>query len=180
MTSGILRMNMSAVYTFRSTAFVLAGALLSACGGNVTGPRSTQVTVAVNLNPPATGSGSLAITATTASSVPVALPPMSSVLVTSLVNGSSAEVIRVTKCYTNATATAGGELLIKAQSSDKSARLFAYRPDGTVIGELQNGGGNRYGGTVVPYQKTDPVEVTVRSSAGGSITVPTTPFPPND
>lgn len=101
-------------------------------------------------------------------------------LVTSQVNGAFVEVIRVTKCYTNATATAGGQLLIKAQSSDKSARLFAYRPDGTLIGELQNGGGNRYGGTVVPYEKTDPVEVTVRSSAGGSISVPTMPFPPND
>ena len=101
-------------------------------------------------------------------------------LVASQVNGSSVDVIRVTKCYTNATATAGGQMLIKAQSSDKSARLFAYRPDGTLIGELQNGGGTRYGGTVVPYEKTDPVEVTVRSSAGGSISVPTTPFPPND
>lgn len=179
MTSGVLRISVSAVNTFRFAAVVLAGALLSACDGNVTAPRSTQVTAAGSLNPPATG-GSLAITATTASSVPDALPPRTSVVVASQVNGSSVDVIRVTKCYTNATATAGGQMLIKAQSSDKSARLFAYRPDGTLIGELQNGGGNRYGGTVVPYEKTDPVEVTVRSSAGGSISVPTTPFPPND
>ncbi len=67
-------------------------------------------------------------------------------------------------------------MLIKAQSSDKTARLLAYRPDGTLIGEVQNGGGNRYGGTVAPYQPYDPVKVTIRSSAGGSITVPTTPF----
>jgi len=86
------------------------------------------------------------------------------------------DTIKVTKCYTNATATGGGEMLIKAASSDTTARLFAYRPDGTLIGELQNGGGSRYGGTVMPYQPYDPVWVTIKSSSGGSITVATTPF----
>jgi hypothetical protein len=61
-------------------------------------------------------------------------------------------------------------------SSDASARLFAYRPDGTLIGEVQNGGGSRYGGTVMPIQFYDPANVTIKSSSGGSITVPTTPF----
>ena len=84
--------------------------------------------------------------------------------------------IKVTKAYTNATPDSGGEMLIKASSSDTSARLFAYRPDGSYIGEVQNGGGSRYGGTVMPYQFTYSATITIQSSSGGSITVPTTPF----
>ena len=88
--------------------------------------------------------------------------------------GGTAKVdsIKVSKCYYNT----GGEMLIKAASSDATARLFAYRPDGTLIGEVQNGGGSRYGGTVMPYQPYDPVNVTIQSNSGGSVTVPTTPF----
>jgi hypothetical protein len=82
------------------------------------------------------------------------------------------DTIKVTKCYINA----GGEMLIKAASSDPTATLTAHRPDGTVIGWVQNGGGSRYGGTVMPYQAYDPIEVTIRSSSGGSITVATGPF----
>ncbi len=67
-------------------------------------------------------------------------------------------------------------MLIKASSSDPKARLFAYRPDGSLIGELQNGGGSRYGGTVMPYQPSDPGTVTIKSSSGGAITVATGPF----
>jgi hypothetical protein len=44
---------------------------------------------------------------------------------------------------------------------------------------LQNGGGSRYGGTVMPYQPYDPISVTIKSSAGGSVTVPTTGFQPD-
>lgn len=90
--------------------------------------------------------------------------------------GGSVETITVTKCYCNATATSGGQMLIKAASSNSNARLFAYRPDGSLIGEVQNGGGGRYGGTVMPYQPYDPVYVTIVSTTGASITVPTTPF----
>lgn len=86
--------------------------------------------------------------------------------------GSQVDSIKVSKCYINS----AGEMLIKASSSDASARLFAYRPDGTLIGEVQNGGGSRYGGTVMPYQAYDPVYVTIVSTSGGSVTVPTTPF----
>jgi hypothetical protein len=82
----------------------------------------------------------------------------------------------VSKCYTNATAKTGGELLIKASSSDPSAHLFAHRRDGSLIGEVQNGGGSRYGGTVMPYQKYDPGEITITSSSGGHLTVRTGPF----
>jgi hypothetical protein len=84
----------------------------------------------------------------------------------------SVDSIKVSKCYINS----GGQMLIKAASSDASARLSAYRPDGTYIGDVQNGGGSRYGGTVMPWQRYDPRFVTIRSSTGGSITVSTTPF----
>ena len=67
-------------------------------------------------------------------------------------------------------------MLIKAGSSDSSARLVAYAPSGYNLGEVQNGGGSRYGGTVMPYYPTDPVFVTIITSSGGSITVPTPPF----
>ena len=170
---------MSAVNSLRFAAFVLAGALLSACGGTVTQPHSTQVTVAVTTNP-AVASGSLATMGTTSSRGSGARPANTSVPVTTQVNRPSVDVIQVTKCYTNATTSRGGQMLIKARSSDRTARLFAYRPDGTPIGELQNGGGNRYGGTVISYQSSDPVKVTIKSSAGGSLTVPTTPFQPEN
>jgi len=92
--------------------------------------------------------------------------------------GGSVKVdsIKVSKCYCNAVAGTGGEMLIKASSSDVTAHLYAYRPDGSYIGEVQNGGGSRYGGTVMPWQPYDPGTVTIISSSGGSITVPTTPF----
>jgi len=95
-----------------------------------------------------------------------------SVTVTVQVKTPSVDSIKVTKCYVNS----GGEMLIKASSSDTTARLFAYRPDGTLIGEVQNGGGSRYGGTVMPWQPYDPGTVTIRSTSGGSLAVPTTPF----
>jgi hypothetical protein len=88
--------------------------------------------------------------------------------------GSVAKVdsIKVSKCFINS----GGEMLIKAASSDPTARLFACRPDGSLIGEVQNGGGSRYGGTVMPYQPYDPVYVTIISTSGGVTTALTTPF----
>jgi hypothetical protein len=70
----------------------------------------------------------------------------------------------------------GYQMLIKASSSDWSARLSAYRPDGVLIGEVQNGGGSRYGGTVMPWQSVYSSSITIISSSGGTITVPTTPF----
>lgn len=81
------------------------------------------------------------------------------------------DAIKVSKCF-----YAGGEMLIKASSSDPTARLFAFTPSGTNLGEVQNGGGSRYGGTVMGYIPTDPVLVTIISSSGGIIVVPTTPF----
>ena len=87
--------------------------------------------------------------------------------------GATVDSIKVSKCYYQA---GSGQMLIKASSSNSTARLFAYRPDGSYIGEVQNGGGSRYGGTVMPWQPSDPVYVTITSTAGGSITAPTTPF----
>ena len=87
--------------------------------------------------------------------------------------GIKVDSIKVSKCYYDAPT---GEMLIKASSSDPTAHLYAYTPFGTYLGEVQNGGGSRYGGTVMGYVGSDPVEVTIVSSAGGTVTVPTTPF----
>jgi len=89
--------------------------------------------------------------------------------------GAKVDTIKVSKCYYMDGATA---MLIKASSSDPTARLFAYLPDGTFLREIQNGGGSRYGGTVVGYYGPDPVDVLILSSSGGSIAAPTTPFQP--
>lgn len=85
-------------------------------------------------------------------------------------------MVRVEKCWTTATPGHGGELLVKASSSDRSARLLVYAADGSLIGEVQNGGGGRYGGSVMPYQKVDPGQCVVRSSSGGTAAAPTAPF----
>jgi hypothetical protein len=87
--------------------------------------------------------------------------------------GGSVDTIKVSKCYYDAPT---GQMLIKASSSDTTAHLYAYLPSGAYLGEVQNGGGSRYGGTVMGYVSADPGSVTINSSAGGTITVPTTPF----
>jgi len=84
-------------------------------------------------------------------------------------NGDS---INVSKCYYAST----GQLLIKASSSDTTAHLYVYLPSGAYLCEVQNGGGSRYGGTVTPYIGFDPGSVTIKSSSGGIVTVPTAPF----
>jgi len=86
--------------------------------------------------------------------------------------------VKVSKAYTGADLSGGPgyQMLIKASSSDTSATLYAYRPDGSLIGWVQNGGGSQYGGTVMPWQSVYSASITVQSSSGGSITVPTTPF----
>jgi len=87
--------------------------------------------------------------------------------------GSQTDSIKVSKCFYDAPT---GEMLIKASSSNTTAHLYAYTSAGTYLGEVQNGGGSRYGGTVMGYVGIDPVHVVIISSVGGSITVPTTPF----
>jgi len=85
------------------------------------------------------------------------------------------DTIKVSKCFYDAPT---GEMLIKAASSDPTAHLTAYRPDGTYQGIVQNGGGSRYGGTVMGYIPSDPHSMLIVSSAGGTISAPTTPFQP--
>jgi hypothetical protein len=87
--------------------------------------------------------------------------------------GIRVDSIKVSKCFYDAPT---GAMLIKASSSDISAHLYAYLPSGAYLGEVQNGGGSRYGGTVMPYAAVDPVNIVIISSDGGSIIVPTTPF----
>jgi hypothetical protein len=83
------------------------------------------------------------------------------------------DTIKVSKCYYDAPT---GQMLIKASSSDSTAHLYAYLPSGQYLGEVQNGGGGQYGGTVMGYVGADPGSITINSSSGGTITVPTTPF----
>ncbi|MBI3881304.1 MAG: hypothetical protein HY301_14730 [Verrucomicrobia bacterium] len=85
--------------------------------------------------------------------------------------GTSVDTIKVSKCYCN-----GVQMLIKASSSDPTAHLYAFRPDGTYQGEVQNGGGSRYGGTVMGFVPYDPGYMIIVSSSGGSVVAPTTPF----
>lgn len=89
--------------------------------------------------------------------------------------GSKFDTIKVSKCYYQAGATA---MLIKASSSDPTARLFAFLPDGEYLGEVQNGGGSRYGGTVLIYYGPDPGYIHILSTSGGSTDALTTPFQP--
>jgi hypothetical protein len=87
---------------------------------------------------------------------------------------SGVDTIKVSKCYY---APTGGyvELLINASSSNSSAHLYAYLPSGAYLGEVQNGGGGRYGGTVF-LAPTIPDYITIISTGGGSIVAPTVPF----
>ena len=88
-------------------------------------------------------------------------------------SATKVDTIKVSKCFYDVPT---GQMLIKASSSDTSAHLAAYLPSGKYQGEVQNGGGSRYGGTVMGDIARDPQFVTILSSSGGSITVPTTPF----
>lgn len=90
--------------------------------------------------------------------------------------GRSVDTIKVIKCE-YAVTTSYVELLISASSSNSNALLYAYLPDGTLLGQVQNGGGGRYGGTVF-LSLWVPATITIVSSYGGCITVPCTPYQP--
>ena len=87
---------------------------------------------------------------------------------------SKVDSIKVSKSYY---AAANGCLLVAASSSDPTAQLYVYLPNGVLRGVIPNGGGGRYGGSVF-YVGPDPLSLTFKSSSGGSITVPTVPFQP--
>lgn len=82
--------------------------------------------------------------------------------------------MKVQKCYYFDTGSYC-ELLRQAVSSDSSAHICAYLPDGACLGEVQNGGGGRYGGTVFPSMYVQ-ASITFISSSGGNITVATSPM----
>lgn len=121
-----------------------------------------------------------------ATSVPTVTPPGSAPPTSGPARGTSStapgrsgahvDLVRVEKCWTTATRSHGGQLLVKASSSDPAAHLLVYGSDGSLIGEVQNGGGGRYGGSVMPYQRSDPGSCVVRSSAGGTSSAPSGPF----
>lgn len=87
---------------------------------------------------------------------------------------SNVDSIKVNKCYYAPTGSYV-ELLLQAVSSDSTAHIYAYLPDGKLLGEVQNGGGGRYGGTVFGSFYI-PATITFISSSGGSITVATAPI----
>ena len=91
--------------------------------------------------------------------------------------GSTVDTVRVSKCEYAVVGGAYVELLLNASSSNSSAHLYAYLPDGTYLGEVQNGGGGRYGGTVFVTLHV-PSSITFVSNAGGAITAPCVPFQP--
>jgi hypothetical protein len=87
---------------------------------------------------------------------------------------SSGDTIKVSKCYYFDTGSYV-EMLINASSSDSTAHLYAYLPSGQYLGEVQNGGGGRYGGTVF-LTFGIPSYITIISSSGGRIDAPTSPM----
>jgi hypothetical protein len=86
--------------------------------------------------------------------------------------GPAVDTIKVGKHYYVAS---NGTLLVSASSSDAAAHLYLYTQAGNYVGEVQNGGGGRYGGSVF-YIGADPVGLTIDSSSGATLSVPTAPF----
>jgi len=86
---------------------------------------------------------------------------------------TTVDTIKVSKCYYFDTGSYV-ELLLNASSSNSSAHLYAYLPNGTYLGEVQNGGGGRYGGTVFVTLGI-PSDIIIISSAGGIVDAPCVP-----
>jgi hypothetical protein len=86
---------------------------------------------------------------------------------------TTVDTIKVSKCYYFDTGSYV-ELLLNASSSNSSAHLYAYLPDGTYLGEVQNGGGGRYGGTVFVTLKI-PSDIIIISGSGGIVDAPCVP-----
>lgn len=84
------------------------------------------------------------------------------------------ETIKVSKCFSTFS-DVWSQLLIKASSTNGSAHLYAYLPSGAYLGEVQNGSGGRYGGTVFGTY-SNPAYILIVSSTGASVVAPTTPF----
>jgi hypothetical protein len=89
---------------------------------------------------------------------------------------STVDSIKVAKAEYSDTGGAV-ELLVSAVSSDLTAHLSLYDPSGVYLGEVQNGRGGKYGGTVFVTTYV-PASLTIASSSGGAVTVATTLFQP--
>jgi len=93
--------------------------------------------------------------------------------------GGNTETIKIDKCFFQLMSPGSTycQMLIKAGSTNGNAHLYAYNQAGSHIGEVQNGSGGRYGGTVF-IQPTVPTLVTIVSSTGASASAVPGPFVP--
>jgi hypothetical protein len=93
--------------------------------------------------------------------------------------GGNTETIKIDKCFFQLMSPGSTycQMLIKAGSTNGNAHLYAYNQAGSYIGEVQNGSGGRYGGTVF-IQPTVPTLVTIVSSTGASASTVPGPFVP--
>ena len=89
--------------------------------------------------------------------------------------GGNTETIKISKCFINPIGGTYCQLLIKASSTNGSAHLYAFSETGSYIGEVQNGSGGRYGGSVFIHS-TCPALITVISDTGASASAVPTPF----
>ncbi|MFL5340942.1 MAG: hypothetical protein ACJ8F7_12415 [Gemmataceae bacterium] len=88
--------------------------------------------------------------------------------------GGNVETIRVNHCEYAAVAPGYVELLISASDSNGAA-LYAYLPNGQLLGQVFAGG--QYGGSVF-LTGFVPNTITIVSSTGAHVTVPCDPFQP--
>jgi hypothetical protein len=95
----------------------------------------------------------------------------------SLSGGGSVPTVDVIKFGKHSYDAGSYELLVSASSSNTAAHLLLYAQSGAYLGEVQNGGGGKYGGSVFVVL-IDPVSITIKSSLGGSATIATVPFQP--
>ena len=93
--------------------------------------------------------------------------------------GGSTETIKIDKCFFQQMSAGSTycQMLIKAGSTNGNAHLYAYNQTGMYIGEVQNGSGGRYGGTVF-ITPVIPTLVTIVSSSGASASTVPGPFVP--
>ena len=174
---GVARVTATRVGCCALLAAGITAALLTGCSGAATSSTPVTSPPARATSPdPSTRAARPSNSAPPAPAPTAPAPGIPSLPALTAAPGSPADVVQIEKCWTNATSSRSGPMLIKARSSDARARLFAFLPDGTFLAELQNGGGNKYGGNVINNTPTNPGSCVVRSSAGGSATAPTAPF----
>lgn len=70
-----------------------------------------------------------------------------------------------------------GSMIVDAVSSNSNARLALFLASGRYVGELKNGSGGKYGGTVF-FAGPNPGSITIKSTFGGIVTSQTQIFHP--